>query len=255
MFWRSQLCHRRIVLRENGLEEGDACGAADDRAAFAHTLTGYVKLAAEGPLIPGVSAMLTLILDGGGVRGFSMLIILRAFIHRAAQELEEMIMRDQGWTKAELEEHMPQFRSRPRPCDYFDLIAGTGTGGLIAIMFGRLRMNVDDCITVYTQMTKYVFETDKTIVGIPYRSTLFKASKLENAIQDCVNRFDGHEEEAFFGRDPDTPASGLPRRSTSSAWPRRNSLRLNTPSSPVSSRYTFNEPFTFKDERPHATKT
>jgi patatin-like phospholipase/acyl hydrolase len=28
----------------------------------------------------------------------------------------------------------------PLPCDYFDLMGGTGTGGLIAIMLGRLRM-------------------------------------------------------------------------------------------------------------------
>lgn len=81
---------------------------------------------------------------------------------------------------------------RPKPCDYFDLIAGTGTGGLIAIMLGRLRMNLVECMDVYVRMTRKVFETDKTIAGIPYRSTLFKASKLEDAIKECVREYE-HE--------------------------------------------------------------
>ncbi|KAA8652320.1 putative Patatin-like serine hydrolase [Aspergillus tanneri] len=74
----------------------------------------------------------------------------------------------------------------PKPCDHFDLIAGTGTGGLIALMLGRLRLDLETCKEVYVRMTRRVFETDKTIAGIPYRSTLFKASKLEQAIRECV---------------------------------------------------------------------
>jgi len=58
-------------------------------------------------------------LDGGGVRGLSSLLILR--------NIMEEIARQNSTTEA-------------RPCEYFDLIGGTGTGGLIAIMLGRLRM-------------------------------------------------------------------------------------------------------------------
>src|SRR5271163_828589 len=60
-------------------------------------------------------------LDGGGVRGLSSLLILR--------NIMEEVARRQGPGTAEA-----------RPCDYFDLIGGTGTGGLIAVMLGRLRM-------------------------------------------------------------------------------------------------------------------
>ncbi|KAI9663316.1 MAG: hypothetical protein M1831_002600 [Alyxoria varia] len=110
-------------------------------------------------------------LDGGGVRGYSMLILLQELMHR---------------TFVEIHGRAPKRHEIPKPSDHFDLIAGTGTGGLIALMLGRLRLDLDTCKNVYVRMTRRVFETDKTIVGIPYRSTLFKASKLEEAIRDCV---------------------------------------------------------------------
>ena len=124
-----------------------------------------------------------------------MLILLHNFMHKVYTECHDG--------------EPPEPDRVPKPCDYFDLIAGTGTGGLIAIMLGRLRMNTKDCMRVYAQMTRKVFETDKTIVGIPYRSTLFKASMLEDAIRACVRTFE-HERDAeeFEEKDmPMTPAS------------------------------------------------
>lgn len=35
------------------------------------------------------------------------------------------------------------------PSDYFETIVGTSTGGVIAIMLGRLRMSVNDCLRLY----------------------------------------------------------------------------------------------------------
>ncbi|ORY07548.1 acyl transferase/acyl hydrolase/lysophospholipase [Clohesyomyces aquaticus] len=131
-------------------------------------------------------------LDGGGVRGYSMLIILQELMHR---------------TFVEIEGRAPKRHEIPKPCDHFDLIAGTGTGGLIAIMLGRLRLDVDTCKEVYVRMTKRVFETDKTFAGIPYRSTLFKASKLEEAIMECVREHTIYEDE---GNDANDAASSTP---------------------------------------------
>jgi hypothetical protein len=52
-------------------------------------------------------------------------------------------------------------------------------------------------------MTRKVFETDKTIAGIPYRSTLFKASKLEEAIKECVREHTIFENEGNDGDEPE----------------------------------------------------
>ncbi|KAF3760977.1 FabD/lysophospholipase-like protein [Cryphonectria parasitica EP155] len=110
-------------------------------------------------------------LDGGGVRGYSMFIIIQEIMHR---------------TFVEMEGRAPRRHEIPKPADHFDLIVGTGTGGLIALMLGRLRLDLETCKELYVRMTRMVFETDKTLFGIPTHSTLFKASKLEEAIQEAV---------------------------------------------------------------------
>ena len=148
-----------------------------------------------------------------------MLILLHDFMHKVYTECNDG--------------EPPEPDKIPKPCEYFDLIGGTGTGGLIAIMLGRLRMNTRDCMRVYVQMTRKVFETDKTIAGIPYRSTLFKASLLEDAIRACVRTFELEAEDDSMDKDmPMTPASfdrpgsiasghGIERSSTSATASRQ----------------------------------
>ena len=68
-----------------------------------------------------------LALDGGGVRGLSSLLIVQKLMREV-----QRIMIDKGQVTAN--------DAAPLPCEYFDLICGTSTGGLIAIMLGRLRM-------------------------------------------------------------------------------------------------------------------
>ncbi|KAH8923772.1 hypothetical protein BT69DRAFT_1195452, partial [Atractiella rhizophila] len=44
-----------------------------------------------------------------------------------------------------------------RPCDVFDLICGTSTGGWIALTLGRLGMTVRQSINAYEQIVQNVF--------------------------------------------------------------------------------------------------
>ncbi|GAB0132931.1 hypothetical protein EsDP_00001351 [Epichloe bromicola] len=153
-------------------------------------------------------------LDGGGVRGYSMLIIIQELMHR---------------TFVEVEGRAPRRHEIHKPCDHFDLIVGTGTGGLIALMLGRLRLDLETCKELYVRMTRMVFETDKTIAGIPYRSTLFKASRLEEAIQQAVQEHTVHEKEGNDWReDADLMSPLNAAQYSSAASPRRNASNAST---------------------------
>jgi patatin-like phospholipase/acyl hydrolase len=68
-----------------------------------------------------------LVLNGGGVRVLSEILIRKNIMQRIAFQ-EKALKRPKGETC-------------PEPWKYFDLICGTSTGGLLAIMLGRLRMN------------------------------------------------------------------------------------------------------------------
>ncbi|GAP91468.1 putative acyl transferase acyl hydrolase lysophospholipase [Rosellinia necatrix] len=118
-----------------------------------------------------VSQIKILSLDGGGVRGKSSLLIL--------ERIMETIKETRG------------LESVPRPCDHFDLIGGTSTGGIIAIMLGRLGMTVDECIRAYDQVAEAAFTPKRTLLSrIPAAPRgVYSAQALERAIKQTVRRF------------------------------------------------------------------
>ena len=114
-------------------------------------------------------------LDGGGVRGLSSLAILK--------RLMEIINPD----------------APPKPCEYFDMIGGTSTGGLIAIMLGRLEMNIDECIDAYVALFDQVFQKKWHRVTINgHVQGRFDTEELERSIREIVKQKDKAGENALL---------------------------------------------------------
>lgn len=156
-----------------------------------------------------------LALDGGGIRGYSALLIIRDIMREIKRqemsygsELREVedpvdgpgtssyhplppnptIATDQEDPESlsNTEHHISE-SARWLPCHYFDYVAGTSTGGLIAIMLGRLRMNIDDCISDYETLGAKVFAHSR---WAHLRSPLFWPRDKYNhrTLEDVVNQ-------------------------------------------------------------------
>ncbi|KAF8740375.1 Patatin-like phospholipase, partial [Rhizoctonia solani] len=97
-------------------------------------------------------------------------------------------------------QHLEKLDSPPKPHQYFDLIAGTGTGAIQACMLGRLRTGVDEAIESYASVAKEVFSERKWIGKGAFRTT-----KLKDAIRNTIQTVTGDPDELMMERDPTTP--------------------------------------------------
>ncbi|TPX16723.1 uncharacterized protein E0L32_003664 [Thyridium curvatum] len=104
-------------------------------------------------------------LDGGGIRGVSELVILHD-IMLAIKERDKL-------------EYLP------KPCDYFDLIAGTSTGGLVAIMLGRLKMTTTEALDEYDNFAKNIFSFRNRRVDVKIK---FGDKALQRAVESIVSK-------------------------------------------------------------------
>ncbi|KAF2192161.1 kinase subdomain-containing protein, partial [Zopfia rhizophila CBS 207.26] len=110
-------------------------------------------------------------LDGGGIRGLSALYILKGLMDQLNQ--------------ARRAANLPPVK----PCEIFDLIGGTSTGGLIAIMLGRLEMDVNECISAYSKLMKTVFEEKSSWLPVGWTGRTkaqFDSKRLKSAIEEVI---------------------------------------------------------------------
>ncbi|KAF4826447.1 Vegetative incompatibility protein HET-E-1 [Colletotrichum tropicale] len=89
-------------------------------------------------------------LDGGGIRGVSSILVLKEVMRQVNIDRKP-------------EDHL-------QPWQVFDLIGGTSTGGIIALMLGCLRMSVDECHDVYMKLSKTIFKPKRWKCNVFSRS-------------------------------------------------------------------------------------
>ncbi|KAF9058506.1 acyl transferase/acyl hydrolase/lysophospholipase [Rhodocollybia butyracea] len=129
----------------------------------------------------GDTARLVLSIDGGGFRGLTCLLILQHL--------------------------MKQLQANPKPCQVFDLICGSSTGGLIAILLGRFGLSCDDAITVYQEIGATMFDGEADngkIWGHIIHGEQFSSSILEKKLEELIEKYTGSKDTLFR---PPTDAS------------------------------------------------
>ncbi|KAK5202855.1 hypothetical protein LTR47_011349 [Exophiala xenobiotica] len=134
--------------------------------------------------LPSAQSLRILCVDGGGIKGYTSLLILKRVFRTLVSEA--------------------QLATEPRPCDVFDLIAGTSTGGLIAVMLGRLHMTIDDCIVAYEEVGKRIFgkqpsggSMGKFFKGVT-SSAFYDIGNLQEEVRKVLDQKNIQRDEAFL---------------------------------------------------------
>jgi patatin-like phospholipase/acyl hydrolase len=106
-------------------------------------------------------------LDGGGCRGYLSLLNLKYLLRQL--QPEELIY----------------------PYLYFDLICGTSTGGLIAILLGVLHLDIDTAIDLYSDLAGKVFAGGFSKLRYCRKDAGYSSKPLEAAIKKLLAEHGG----------------------------------------------------------------
>ncbi|KAF3931315.1 hypothetical protein ABW19_dt0204353 [Dactylella cylindrospora] len=125
----------------------------------------YLSRGERSEVISPTATKTILSFDGGGIRSYSSLLILEKVMIEIQKKL--------GLPNA------------PKPRECFDIIGGSGTGGIVAILLGRLGMPVEDALASYRRIAVLAFNPLKSWFWIPgiYPSTKYSGDNLASAVK------------------------------------------------------------------------
>lgn len=83
-----------------------------------------------------------------------------------------------------------------RPCKVFDIICGTSTGGLIAILLGCLKLTVKQAIDEYQTLFEETFGNPR--FKLPGRETKYSTEASERVVKGLIARYAGDEDAAML---------------------------------------------------------
>ncbi|KAK7911821.1 FabD/lysophospholipase-like protein [Apiospora marii] len=100
------------------------------------------------------------------------------------------------------------------PCHYFDYIAGTSTGGLSAIMLGRLRMTVGQAISAYKTFGDTIFGKPRSWhinSALWFPRSKYPSSPMETVIAKLISQQLGNEDSKKVSNEPFESPEGQTR--------------------------------------------
>src|SRR5262245_59586346 len=87
-------------------------------------------------------------------------------------------------------------RTNKEPHELFDLICGTSSGGILAILLGVLKVPVDECVALFENLSKDVLEVGfwQTATNIVDDHAIYRSEVLEEFIKNAVLESSGHSD-------------------------------------------------------------
>ncbi|KAG6856839.1 hypothetical protein H0H87_012897 [Tephrocybe sp. NHM501043] len=125
-----------------------------------------------------------LVIDGGGFRAYGSLLVLQDVMKAVESRARQAL----------------------RPCDVFDLICGTSTGGLVAILLGRFGLDCAKAIEAYKALTLSVCGSSESTFWeniLKTADTGLDSSAFETSLAQAIEGFTGLKDALMSGEERD----------------------------------------------------